>query len=73
MTILATVIEVIEECDTNRRLAEAEMEEKRREPERKHEKNDDDDGPYAKYGGISSCSLTAPQSFSISIVIVIME
>ena len=35
-TILAKFIEVTEECDT-KRLAEAEMEEKRREQERKHE------------------------------------
>ena len=36
-TILAKFIEVTEECDTKRRLAEAEIEEKRREQERKHE------------------------------------
>ena len=37
-TILAKFIEVTEECDTKRRLAEAEIEEKWREQERKHEK-----------------------------------
>lgn len=36
-TILAKFIEVTEECDTKRRLVEAELEEKRREQEQKHE------------------------------------
>ena len=35
-TVLAKFIEVTEVCDTQRRLVEAEIEEKRREQERKH-------------------------------------
>ena len=65
-TILAKFI-VTEECDTNRRLAEAEMEEKQREQERKHEEGMTDDGLYAVNCGIPSYSLAAPQSFSVSI------
>ena len=61
--ILAKFIEVTKECDTKRRLVEAELEEKQREQKQKHGEDDDhDDGFYAKDGGVPSCSLSAPHS-----------
>ena len=60
-TILAKFIEVTEECDTKRRLAEAEIEEKRREQERKHEERMMTMMMgFMQSGGVLSYSFTAP-------------